>query len=260
MNNWGELELAPNHYYLKQFGPLEIWLTLNYRDIMIAHRYNGDTEKEVLKSETFKEIDDHDLDWHTWVLPKKDRRVKILPSMPDRPIIVRPEHPMHLGNGAEVSFFLMIPLSIQIIHPFSDSLLTEIPIVKLSPTWFGTPSHGELCYAMKTTARRSIDGVVPLPYQAFCMVHLRNNSSDIFEFERIRIQVAHLGLYQGKNRVLTNKVFIKFRGANQLSQVYYEVNTPNKDDENLLNGSRIAPPSGYFYRKTIDTFNRFEGN
>ena len=86
-------------------------------------------------------------------------------------------------------------------------VLKEEPTVVLSNTWFGDPMGGELCYALRTSARRSFDTLRKRPNRAICSVLIKNAFSTPLDFQRLCIKEGF---------ETTRRLFLSRRGPAEL--------------------------------------------
>jgi hypothetical protein len=147
--------------------------------------------------------------------------------MPDRAVVVRPEQPISVPSGAQARFFVSIPIWLRISTGSGKATrLCDLPTAVLSNIWFGDPMSGELCYSLKTRARRTFDAADTRPNCAVCPILIENAASEQLPLERVCVRTEHLAVYPGESELWTNAVTVKFRGADQTSDLNYEQSPP----------------------------------
>ena len=162
-----------------------------------------------------------------WVTSASPEKLSLLPVVPDRPVVVRPERPVHLLPGRKIKFFLTVPAWIRVsASSGKPSQLAEFPTEVLSNTWFGDPAGGELCYSLTTLGRRELSEVPAESHMLTCPVVARNASSESLLFERICVRMPHLRTYQGTTRLWTNELKVTFKGMEAGSTVEYSTDPP----------------------------------
>ncbi|MEX2607403.1 MAG: hypothetical protein WD708_08665 [Kiritimatiellia bacterium] len=173
----------------------------------------------------------------------------IRPAFPNRPVVVRPEFPYTIIPGEKVCFFVGVPVSICLFSPAEVKLLEE-PIVKLSNTWFGVPTEGELCYAMRTLARREGEHLDFGPTRVVCPVRVRNQTKETMMFERLCLRVKYLDMYEQAGKGLwANESSVIVRGGESWSRVAYARNAPaNLKNPKLLVKGTEDPKGTYLLR------------
>lgn len=121
-----------------------------------------------------------------------ERAVRLVPRSPPRPIVARPELPLVVPPGESTTVYVGVPLWIA-AHD-GDIVLDEVPAVRLSDTWFGTPTQGELCYATRTSLRMELGDIVPVAHRALCVIDVRNEGADPLVLERVRLPAPALAI------------------------------------------------------------------
>jgi len=258
MNIWESFRIKDENIYFRQIGPLKIWIQhKNSEWLTASDRSPG--EKETIAADELTTFTDT-VKWYRQVIPKNVNQIRLVPTTPDRAIVVKPESELKISAEADALFFVLVPLWIKIIAGYNgEFVLTEIPSQILSNTWFGEPYDGELCYSLKTSARRSLEGLIPRPNQVVCPVYIKNTSSVDLDFSRLCIRTEFLSLYQGSSWLWTNKIHVQFRGVNQISKIKYDNNEPDYEKMSGLIGKPRSKPVKDFSIKSFDTFKMFTG-
>ncbi len=163
---------------------------------------------------------DASVSWKRFTTGSEEPILQPVPVMPDLSVIVRPEAPIHLAPGHEAVFFVSIPLWLRLTAGNDASLvLCDDPLVNLSKTWFGEPVNGELCYSLRTRARRENDvDKAKIASRAVSEVVMRNEADHMLEFERLCLPAKHLNVYRAANQLRADHVTVVY-GKNSQSQV-----------------------------------------
>src|SRR5690606_29283651 len=133
---------------------------------------------------------------------------------------VRPDSPVRIPKGNEVTFFVSVPLFLQLhIGPERNILIHEEPTVVMSKTWFGEPTAGELCYALRTGASRDLEGIKKGQHRVVCPVVVRNRSDEELNFQKLCIRAMHVNIHRGNNRLWTEEIEVSYLGKNNFSEV-----------------------------------------
>jgi hypothetical protein len=244
-----------------QVGPLQLWLRRKGDEVHIASERRTGSEN-LLKITVPKLLDAQepdDLDWGRWVY-EKCNEVVLTPVTPDRPVVVRPEVPVRIPPGQQALFFVRIPLWIRISVGDGEKIqLCEKASVKLSNIWFGDPMSGELCYSLRSRARRNISDSQVEPHRAVCPVTICNTAISQVEIERFCLHVAHLSVYLGVSRLWTNGVQINFKGEDEISLLEYSKNPPAYEAiEKVLSEPR-TPVKKSLLKRSIGNLGLFSG-
>jgi hypothetical protein len=149
------------------------------------------------------------------------RRVRLVPRVPDRSLVARPSVPLHVLPGERSTIYVSFPVWVDVTVGSQRLTLAEVPVIRLSDTWFGSSTrHGELAYALKTQARVRLDEVPRRPYRALTPVVIRNQGADILEIDRMNLPVPYLSIYAARGASLwTETVTMLRRESEELAQL-----------------------------------------
>jgi len=262
MDTWKPQKIQSNQCLHGQIGPLRLWLKQADDELHIAVERVPDTESklETKVFEPMKGSEPKGLDWGRWVVGTNADTIKLIPLTPDRPVVVRPEVPLKIPTNHEALFFVSFPIWVRIVAGKSSQLnLYEVPSVLLSNIWFGDPMSGELCYSLRSRARRKINNSEPSPHRAICPVRIRNLSTKQLDIERFCVHVEHLKIYNGSDKLWTNEINITFKGENEVSQVQYAQSPPTFEPvRNVISEARI-PLKKPLLKKSLSDFKLFSG-
>ncbi len=255
MNIWESFKISDDNYHFRQIGPLKFWIRHKNNEWLIAHDRFPE-EKEVVASKVLEEGDEN-ISWNRYIIPSNEHSIKLAPATPTRAIVVKPESDLKIAEGAEALFYVLFPAKVKI--SVGKKGITEIATQVLSNTWFGEPHSGEMCNSLKTSARRTLEGLTLRPHQVVCPVYIKNNSHSDLNFKRLCIRTEYLSIYQGENWLWSNKVFVSFRGDQQVSKIKYDNNVPAFEENCKLLSPPRSKPSKDFSLKSFDTFKFFTG-
>ncbi|HQU74499.1 MAG TPA: hypothetical protein PLG66_19495, partial [Calditrichia bacterium] len=142
--SWGKVSLPDNEPGLFSLGHLRLWLKFFDGDLWLCPVQAAETEAEIALPAA--------PNWQRWTLGKRHGQLEIVPALPDLPLVINPEDPLHLPPGIECQIYVSIPLWVEL--QIGKNSLLRVPTLQLSKTWFGNFVAGELCYALTTRARR----------------------------------------------------------------------------------------------------------
>lgn len=257
MSIWKEFKVEEGNYYFRQIGPLHLWIQKQFDEWFVGWKYESE-EMESISEQVHDSVKDDDITWHRKVVKQKHDTIKLVPTMPDKAVVVKPESELKISKDANATFFIRIPVWLQVCMGSNYSeIVYEIPSVVLSNTWFGEPHHGELCYSLKTSARRSLEGLETHPHQAICPIYIKNRVSEDLIFKRLCVQVSHVSIYQCNGEMWTNKVHVQFRGTDKESSIKFEDTPPKIDKKLVMVGQPRKKVTKSFVRKSFDTFRLF---
>lgn len=234
-------------------GSLRVWIHRGKQEWYIAHETEAESAERcsaVISDAPFSV----ERDWTRWILDDRVERVQLKPQLPDRPLIVRPEMPMCLMPKQSIQFFIGIPIWLAITFGAKHEQAIEVPTSSLSNSWFGTFTAGELCYAVKTTARLSQQSLHPSAQRAVFPLEVRNVSQEKLNFERLCIRPQFLNIFQGATRLWTSKGRVSYRGEDNWSRIVYSSRPPEFDQAGPMIGKAREPMQRGALLKTFDTF------
>lgn len=187
-------------------GPLEVLLQWSANEVWIAHRqrpWPASPEEEDGVGE---------LDWSRWALNDNDKDIEILPALPSTPVLLKPDDPYRIVPGARARIYTRIPLWLQIRTAKGKIVLTEIPTVTMSNTWFGTTVDGERCLSHHSSVRRFLTDDFFLPHLASCTLEVRNASATELKFDKICLRTENLTLYDQDGNIWTDVTTVVYKG------------------------------------------------
>lgn len=251
---WSPIAIKANSIMEARVGPLRLYVRSQGEELHIAWIHNEEVDAgPMVFAVGFVERAPAGLDWIRWVVGTDAENIELRPITPDRPAVVRPEVAVKVPTGREAFFFVRIPLWVQVIVSGKESLvLSTVPSVILSNTWFGDPLGGDLCYSLRTTARREAEEHSVAPHRAVVPVRVRNEAEAELDVTRICLAVKHLNIYRGPHCFWTNQVNATFRGEEMTSRLEFEKSAPSMaGDAALVSPMREPVPESLFRRTFI---------
>lgn len=204
-------------------GPLTLWLRSVHNEIWVAHRHQGE------RGEAPDEQPD-DVDWSRWALVDRPHRLRLRPVFPDRPLVVKPEHPFTLLRRAEARLYVRIPVwvCLEVVEEGrrKPTVLTEIPTEPLSDTWWGDFLDGELAYWLSTKGRRVVTPDLFRPHLVMATLQLSNRSEDDLAVEKLALRVEHLSIYLKDSRLWAEEVKVHYHGEEEGSEIHMDDEPP----------------------------------
>jgi hypothetical protein len=244
---WSPFELKTNRTVLFHIGPLDLWISREHSEWKIAWDYQKNESR--LQFSKKPERDQRKLDWKRWIASSESDEICLKPLFPNRSIVVRPEIPVSLLHGESVMFFVGIPCYISVCVGPERISLCEIPTSILSNTWSGENTiEGELCYSLKTTAKRDHASLLNHFHRIISPIEVINNSKEIMLFQRLCLPVKYLSTYLGENRLWGNLERVVFRGQKKWERIVPCKEGPDFDNaEKLLSLPRQDSNRGILF-------------
>jgi hypothetical protein len=263
MKYWQPVKIEDEKYYISKLGPLEIRLIKIGNELRLTENY---LTEEVRAEEDWEQIvvplqpgeNTYSTAYKRWVVPTGDLSLRMVPVLSDRPILVQPESKIQILPDSKTTFYVSLPVVLRITTG-EGSIITDIPTQILSNTWFGEPFEGELCYAVKSTARTEIADRTVKPYVAICPILVENHSPANFAFQRLSVHTEYLGIYVGVKHLWTNRIEVRIEGEEQESLIDISESPPEIEEiKEQLSAAREVP-SKKFHRKMFSDFPFIKG-
>lgn len=249
---WAKFEISIDRLYFWQIGALQLWLRATEEEWQIACTH-GDEERCEFNEDSDPPPDD--VEWQRWSRQNEANAVHFKPTMPDRPLVVRPESVIKIAPAHGALYFISIPVVVSISAGRDGELkLADIPSVILSKTWFGDTLTGEPCYALKTRARPSIHDMQNSMHRAVFPVQIRNLSPKELAFHRICIRVAHLSIFGGIDNLWSNSASVNYLGEDKFSRLEYEDTPPEYKGVGVRLADAREPQKQNIIQRTFSGF------
>lgn len=215
---WGERPAPkPGQVERVDVGPLTLWLRGVPNEIWISHARPD-------RSRPAADGAPDDAEWSRWALAERPHRLRLRPVFPDRPLVLKPEHPFTLLRRAEARLFVRIPAWVRLEAVEEDrgrtSVLTEIPTEPLSDTWWGSFLDGEMAYWLTTKGRRTVTPDLFEPHRVMSTLHLSNRSEDDLSVEKLALRVEHLSIYVKEGWLWAEEVEVHYHGEEEGSEIH----------------------------------------
>ncbi len=229
---WGFHPLDEGTVDSLRLGPRQIWFQRSGTEVLAAgvDGYKGGVDPRV-DGDVGESTDGppESGGWSRWATAGEDGEIFIRPAFPDRPLVLSPERPFRLLPRARARVFVRVPLWIHIelrsgrARGEGDEeraiLLTSVPSVTMSDTWWGDVEEGELAYWLPTTARSKMAPELFAPHLAVCPLHLENEADIDLEVERIAFRVNHLTLFAKGSELWADESRVSYQGDEEASHI-----------------------------------------
>jgi len=245
--HWLTIPLKENEASIWSIANVSVYAQRVSGDWMLAR----DESEEAITEQQVQKISSVPLglDWKRWALNKKADEIRFWPTFPDKSLVVKTRVPVIIPPKTSIELYINIPIWLEISVAQGEEYysLDKVAPSRLSNTWYGTLFEGELCYAIKSRARRALEDLNNGPLQAVCLFKINNQSENSLPVDKIRILPEHLTLYQTLDRLGTSSVTIDFQGDENGSKVSYESVAP----EFLKDGRLVREADKPFQRQNL---------
>ncbi len=186
MDPWLGFELEAEGSHRWEMGEARVWLQAREGELAVAMLREGETGTE------------EEVEWKRWTGIEKIGTVRMVPTFPDRPLVLRPTSNVMVSPNRTVAMFAALPMDVKMILEGDQELDLWTEHTKVvSNTWFGDTATGELCYSVPWVEALTLADLPEHPNRIICPVSIRNTSRDVLTVQRFCLRVEHLRLYQG---------------------------------------------------------------
>lgn len=232
---WGERRLPSRGETQRlEVGPLAIWLRVVENELWLTHDRAPEGAGAPQSLPTAPS-------WSRWALPEDLVWIHVSPVLPDRPLVVKPEHAFTLVHGARARIYMRVPVWVRLEAMAAPggarTTLTEIPTLQLSDTWWGDFAGGELAYWFSTSGRRKLSPDLFQPHLVMCVVQLENRSEDDLPVEKHLLRVEHLSIFRKDGWLWAEEVEVHYHGEDEGSEILMD-DLPPREAEG---GEEISP-------------------
>lgn len=254
---WEPVELATGQCWRYAVGPLAIYLQRHASEWWLASELVSENEElHRLDSGEISSMPEG-LSYSRYVFKDTPSTFCLKPLLLDRPVVVRTSQAVNIPAGEEVTFYISSPVTVSVELVNSKLVLQEIPVMRLSDSWFGPSTRiGELCYAAKTQARNSRSEVPLRPHRAVTPVTIHNKSDKLLAIDKISLPVPFLAVYGLPDGTLwTDPVSLQHLPGDSLAKLKISDKPPaGVSTSNWLTPARDVPKKGGLVRAFVDIF------
>jgi hypothetical protein len=255
---WQKYKLETNKIFEGKIGYRKFWICKIDLVWNIAVQVSEGPES----TQTPKEVEKlpQSVQW-SHLIADVHQTVLIMPAMPDRPVVIKPEKSFTLLPGISLDILIRIPVWVQIYasRVKEHQLMIDFPSRQISSTWFGDPDNGEIAYSLSDPAYFLSSDLVADDDHAICPVKIKNESDTILNFQRLSVPANQLNIYSDKGKLFTNEVRVRFKGEEQQTDLQIMNGSPEiAQGYPLLSHSRLKPnknilrKSFYFLKSITD--------
>jgi hypothetical protein len=142
-------------------------------------------------------------------------------------------------------------------------VLREVPVKRLSDTWFGSSTlHGELAYSLKTHARVHLEEIPQRGYRAITPVLIRNDADELLSLDRLSLPVPYLSLFLAASGDLwTEALTMRHAAGNEMATLDIGGRAPSEAGEGArrLSSARSEMDRNLLVRAFTNLFDSFRG-
>ncbi len=203
---WGVFDCPPDAPRHWRVGPLHLWVQAWPGEWQLQHCLAPDPLDDSLTVAATDVPVPANAKVQRFASARLGHAVQLGARCPDRPVVVRPEMPFTLLAGDRVELFVGTAVWLT-LAPAGGEPLLELPVYRPTDTWIGADTRaGTMGYALRTSARTSLDSLVNRPGRAVTRLTLINNSRRPLAFLRVVLPMPSLSLWTGDGRLWTDAV------------------------------------------------------
>ncbi len=215
---WNKYEFSVGQTMLFKIGNAEVFVKHIQNGWLLKNRFPAQTYAEPQMVEVEGMEDDSEV-FHFQT--GKSHILHVVPALPNKAVVFRNNKNIKISAGQSASLFFRIPLSIQFYFQEikDENRLFELPLQRLSDTWFGEPDNGEAAYSIGSNYDKSFDDVKVASWEAVAPVEIINNTTGLLDLQRLILRVEEFSLFLKNKQLLSNHVAIEFRGQENAGSV-----------------------------------------
>ena len=249
---WRDFKLEENEAIRWKVGTFVLYAQSIHDDLMLAQSTAASGAPTDIQYGLTSHLPLH-LAWKRWALDRRANTIRITPTLPDRSLVVKTRSPVIVLPNSTVSLYVSLPIWVEVLEQHKNEYITleRFCPQQMSNTWYGDHLAGELCYALKSRARRAREDLAEEPFRAICRFTTHNRSNEALPMEKIRVVPNHLGIFRSQSQLWTSSINVDFRGRNEPSRVSYEHTPPSE----ARNAASVREPRVPFRESSLlDSF------
>lgn len=217
-NFWKKYEFTINQTFLFKAGFVEVMVKHISNGWLIKSRVRDQPNADLL----VEEVESFDNDSEVFHFQTgKSGNLFVVPALPNKAVVFRNNKNIKISAGESASLYFRIPLTMQFYFQEvkDENRLFEIPLQRLSDTWFGEADNGEPAYSIGNNYDNEFAEIKALPWEAVCPVEIINNTTGVFDLQRLILRVDDFSLFLKSKQLLSNHVAIEFKGPEHAGSV-----------------------------------------
>ncbi|MEJ2634214.1 MAG: DUF432 domain-containing protein [Calditrichia bacterium] len=252
---WGDFPLPDNEERQWEVGPFRLHYKISGNELWTEYSRQNSKEGSNKPAQSAENTS-----WSRFALRHGYAKIRILPVLPDRAVVVKPETAFWISKGAKSRVYVRVPVWVQMrLMGRQPVTILDVSTVVLSNTWFGGFMQGELSYWISSSARVDILPDPSRPHMAICPIQIINNSNSDLLVEKIGLRVPYLSLFYDSGQLWSDEMKISYRGGEAVSSLSVSGIVPPE----LPGGKLISAPRDHmkknFAAKTFSSIKDLPG-
>lgn len=190
---WTEYKLSAGTYRLHRFGDLTVAVLRTPNEWQVASTKLPVELPREGEIESLAQFSDRT----RWVIDPKIKAYSLRPRLPNQPLMTTPHAPIQLPPGTATTVYLEIPTTVEVCcqHAKSPLVLASFDSQKLSKTWNGDRTNGQLCLSLNTAVIHQLENIQIAEEIAIAPVSIYNQSNIPFLFDTFFFDTNSINLY-----------------------------------------------------------------
>jgi len=248
---WSELTIPHRRAVRVRLGPLVVTIARLENEWRVTREAVGGSDTDVSIQENVAiEEPATNANVTRYATANKTERFRIVPILPDRSVLTRPERPISILPHTEVRLYVGSPLWIRLVQG-EDDPLGELPASPPKEAWVGSSTRdGELCYATRTYGRLRLEDAALRPHRVMTSVAINNGSGHPFVCDHVSLPVRRLSVYaSSEGRLWTEPISLEQSASEEFAKLDVSSGPPEEArGATLLSGPRDAGQRGGRFR------------
>jgi hypothetical protein len=239
------------HQATLSLGSLVIHLHRGLDQWTLSSEWGEEGDEPIRASRTLDEGGLRAEQYARYVLHSPGGELAFRPALADRSVVVRPRQPVFVLPEQQITLYISTPVWIRVEAGEPPRLLQEVPVMRLSDTWFGPSTReGELCYSARTHARHKLEELPLRPHRAVTPVRIHNRADTQLPIDKLSLPVPLLSLFGGAGCSLwTEGVNLTRTADSALASMKIDPGPPrDAAGARMLSGPRRHPERGGLVR------------
>lgn len=217
-NFWNKYEFSVGQTLLFKAGNAEIFIKHIQNGWLIKSRVTAQPFFDLLaEAVTDFEEDSDVLHFKTG----KSHILHVVPALPNKAVVFRNNKNIKISAGQTANLYFKVPVTIQFYFQEvkDETRMFEMPLQRLSDTWFGESDSGEPAYSIGSNYDKAFEDVKAELWEIVAPVEVINNTMGLLDLQRLILRVEEFSLFLRHNQLLSNHIAIEFRGQEHAGSV-----------------------------------------
>lgn len=218
---WKKHVFNVNQTKLFKAGFVEIYVK-HIKDGWLIKSTTTQIESELVIIDEISDFVDDDDVIHFY--NKNSNELVLVPALPNKAVVFKNNSNIKISSEQTANLFFLIPMSIQFYSSEikDENLIAEIPLKRLTDTWFGEIDNGEPAFSIGSNYFRTLKEAISAEWQAITSVKILNNTSGTLDLQRLILRVEDFNIYLNNNQLYTSIAVIEFKGQEHDANVTLE--------------------------------------